>query len=93
VYGFLVSPNLAPQPHFTTPNHQLNLSSHAFTALKVQIDILWVLTPFTYVAYHGRFGGNAASTLKIERTVFVYTLDTPSLSLHIGSVRSYKMAA
>jgi hypothetical protein len=71
----------------------MNISSHAFTALKVQIDIYWVLTPFAYLAYHGNFGENAASILKIERTVSVFTLDTPSLSLHIASVHSSKTAA
>ena len=88
VYGFLVCPTLATYPHFLTLNYYMNTSSHAFTALKIQIDIFWGLKPFTHVTYHGRFGGNAASVFKVERKVSKLALDTSSLSLHNESVRS-----
>jgi hypothetical protein len=53
----------------------MNIISHSFTAFIIQIDILWVLTPFTYVGYYGHFGGHVASILKYERQVCKLTFE------------------
>jgi fatty-acid desaturase len=62
---------------FNIINYPQQARFEVLTAVKIQVEILWVVTPCNVVVGYQRFGAHAASVFRVKIQVEVFWVVTP----------------